>query len=124
MLNQPSFADLDYQHKRHKTRREQFLERLDALAPWFQARSGDPPPLSQRWEGTQALSPVSVTFSPLSASLSTRLICSLVNLLPFILQSSVPFIPPENTHFYWYSFRGKGQNSKPNHRTSSQSTLI
>ena len=58
-----------------------------------------------------------MTFSPLSASLSTRLICSLVNLLPFILQSSVPFIPPENTHFYWYSFRGKGQNSKPNHRT-------
>ena len=33
MLDQPSFADLDYQHKRHKTRREQFLERLGALVP-------------------------------------------------------------------------------------------
>ena len=34
MLDQPSFADLDYQHKRHKTRREQFLERLGALVSW------------------------------------------------------------------------------------------
>ena len=34
MLDQPSFADLDYQHKRHKTRREQFLERLGAWVPW------------------------------------------------------------------------------------------
>ena len=34
MADQPSFADLDYQHKRHKTRREKFLERLDGLVPW------------------------------------------------------------------------------------------
>jgi IS5 family transposase len=40
MLNQPSFADLDYQHKRHKTRREQFPERLDALAPWSRLGAG------------------------------------------------------------------------------------
>lgn len=30
----PSFADLDYEHKRHRTRRERFLEQLDSLVPW------------------------------------------------------------------------------------------
>ena len=116
MLNQPSLADLDYQHKRHKTRWEQFPERLDALAPRSRLEAGSSP-LSQRWEGTQPLSPVSVTFSLLSASLSTRTICSSVNLLPFLFQSSVLFILPENNHSYWYSFRGKCQNAEPNHRT-------
>ena len=87
------------------------------LGALVQAGSGDPPPLSQRWEGTQVLFRVSGTVSPLSASLSTRLICSSVNLLPFLLQSSVLFILPENSHYYWYSFRGKCQNAEPNHRT-------
>ena len=34
MNEQPSFADLDYQHKRRRTRREEFLERMDLLIPW------------------------------------------------------------------------------------------
>ena len=34
MADQPSFADLDYQHKRHKTRRERFLEQMEGLVPW------------------------------------------------------------------------------------------
>ena len=34
MPEQPSFSDLDFQHKRRKTRREEFLERLDSLVPW------------------------------------------------------------------------------------------
>ena len=34
MNEQPSFADLDYQGKRRKTRREEFLERMDSLVPW------------------------------------------------------------------------------------------
>ena len=34
MADQPAFADLDYEHKRHKTRRERFLEQLDSLVPW------------------------------------------------------------------------------------------
>ena len=34
MADQPIFADLDYEHKRHKTRRERFLEQLDSLVPW------------------------------------------------------------------------------------------
>ena len=33
MNEQPTFADLDYQHKRRRTRREEFLE-LIALIPW------------------------------------------------------------------------------------------
>ena len=34
MKEQPSFADLYYQHKRRRTRREEFLERMDSLIPW------------------------------------------------------------------------------------------
>ena len=33
-MNQPTFADLDYESKRRKTRREKFLERMDGLIPW------------------------------------------------------------------------------------------
>jgi IS5 family transposase len=31
---QKTFADLEYEHKERKTRREVFLERMDALIPW------------------------------------------------------------------------------------------
>ena len=34
MNDQPGFADLDYQQKRRRTRREEFLERMDSLTPW------------------------------------------------------------------------------------------
>ena len=34
MTDQPTFADLDYQVKKRKTRREEFLEKLDELVPW------------------------------------------------------------------------------------------
>ena len=33
-MDQPTFADLEYQGKKHKTRRELFLERMDGLIPW------------------------------------------------------------------------------------------
>ena len=33
-MDQPSFADLEYQGKKRKTRRELFLERMDGLIPW------------------------------------------------------------------------------------------
>ena len=33
-MAQPSFADLEYQGKRRKTRRELFLERMEGLIPW------------------------------------------------------------------------------------------
>ena len=33
-MNQPAFADLEYQGKKRKTRRELFLEQMDGLIPW------------------------------------------------------------------------------------------
>ena len=33
-MDQPTFADLEYQSKKRKTRRELFLEQMDALIPW------------------------------------------------------------------------------------------
>ena len=29
-----SFADLEWENKKHKTRREKFLERMEVLIPW------------------------------------------------------------------------------------------
>ena len=34
MMDQPTFADLEYQGKKRKTRRELFLRRMDDLIPW------------------------------------------------------------------------------------------
>ena len=33
-MDQPTFADLEYQGKKRKTRRELFLERMDSLIQW------------------------------------------------------------------------------------------
>jgi len=33
-MDQMSFADMEYQNKKRKTRREKFLERMEALIPW------------------------------------------------------------------------------------------
>ena len=35
-MEQPTFADLEYDGKKRKTRREIFLERMDRLIPWDQ----------------------------------------------------------------------------------------
>ena len=35
-MDQPTFADLEYEGKKRKTRREIFLERMDSLIPWDQ----------------------------------------------------------------------------------------
>lgn len=35
-MDQPTFADLEYEGKKRKTRREKFLERMDGLIPWKQ----------------------------------------------------------------------------------------
>ena len=34
MLDQPTFADVDYASTKRKTRWERFLERMDGLIPW------------------------------------------------------------------------------------------
>ena len=33
-MDQPTFADLEFQNKKRKTRREVFLEQLGSLIPW------------------------------------------------------------------------------------------
>ena len=33
-MEQPTFADLEYEGKKRKTRREKFLERMEGLIPW------------------------------------------------------------------------------------------
>ena len=33
-MDQPTFADLEFQGKKRKTRRELFLERMGGLIPW------------------------------------------------------------------------------------------
>ena len=48
MLEQPSFSDLDFQHKRRRTRREEFLDRLEALVPWERPGRGDSAPTTPR----------------------------------------------------------------------------
>ena len=35
-MDRPTFADLEYESKKRKTRREIFLERMDGLIPWEQ----------------------------------------------------------------------------------------
>ena len=65
MMDQPTFADLEYQGKKRKTRRELFLERMDGLIPWlsleerilpFYPKAGrGPPPLPA---GSHAASPL------------------------------------------------------------------
>ena len=40
MMDQPTFADLEYQGKKRKTRRELFLERMDGLIPWQSLEDG------------------------------------------------------------------------------------
>ena len=44
MTDQSTFADLDYQHKKRRTRREAFLEGMDSLTPWqrLEKRIGAP----------------------------------------------------------------------------------
>ena len=34
LMEQPTFADLEFENKKRKTRREMFLERMDELIPW------------------------------------------------------------------------------------------
>ncbi len=33
-MQEPTFASLEFEQKKRKTRRERFLERLDGLVPW------------------------------------------------------------------------------------------
>ena len=54
-VNQPTFADLEYDGKKRKTRREMFLERMDGLIPWEKLEEAHPAVLSQGGPGPPAL---------------------------------------------------------------------
>ena len=42
-MDQPTFAELEYQGKKRKTRWELFLERMDGLIPWQRLEEGIKP---------------------------------------------------------------------------------
>ena len=50
-----SFADLEDESKKHKTRRERFLERMEVLVPWERLCGGDQAVLSKSRQGESAL---------------------------------------------------------------------
>ena len=51
MMDQPTFADLEYQGKKRKTRRELFLERMDGLIPWEKLEERIRPVYAKRGKG-------------------------------------------------------------------------
>ncbi len=51
MMDQPTFADLEYQGKKRKTRRELFLERMDGLIPWQKLEERISPVYAKRGKG-------------------------------------------------------------------------
>ena len=50
-MDQPTFADLEYQGKKRKTRRELFLERMDGLIPWQKLEEHIRPVYAKRGKG-------------------------------------------------------------------------
>ena len=44
-MEQPTFADVEYESKKRRTRREVFLERMDGLIPWQRLEGAYPPVL-------------------------------------------------------------------------------
>ena len=50
-----SFADLEYESKKHKTRREVFLERMEVLVPWERLLEEIRPYYTKSWKGESAL---------------------------------------------------------------------
>ena len=56
-MDQPTFADLEYQRKKHKTRREVFLEKMDAAIPWQKLEERIRPVYPQAGKGRRPLPP-------------------------------------------------------------------
>ena len=50
-MDQPTFADLEYQGNKRKTRRELFLERMDGLIPWQKLEERIRPVYAKRGKG-------------------------------------------------------------------------
>ena len=74
-MEQPTFSDLEYQGKKRKTRREQFLERMDSLIPWYSKKClKSHPPI--RYGAPTHPDYCAATRSRLSASNRSRISCS------------------------------------------------
>ena len=71
-MGQPTFADLEYQGKKRKTRRELFLERMDGHIPWQLLEDRIRPFYHQAGRGSQPY--------PLSVMLRTHCVQLFYNL--------------------------------------------
>jgi IS5 family transposase len=52
-MHQKTFAELEYDRKNRKTRREKFLERMEKLIPWDQLEQRIPPVYPKGGKGRQ-----------------------------------------------------------------------
>ncbi len=68
-MDQPAFVDLEYQGKKRKTRRELFLERMDALIPWQLLENRIRPFYPKAGRGKTSLPAVRHAESPLRPAL-------------------------------------------------------
>ena len=57
-MEQPTFADLEFENKKRKTRREMFLERMDELIPWQRLEARIHPYYPKAGRGRRPLCPV------------------------------------------------------------------
>ena len=55
LMHQPTFASVEFEQKKRKTRRELFLERIDSLVPWDELEAAHRAALPQGGTGTAAL---------------------------------------------------------------------
>ena len=55
-MDQPTFAELEFQSKKRKTRRELFLERMEVLVPWQSLEERIRPVYPKAGKGPPALS--------------------------------------------------------------------
>ena len=71
MTEQPTFADLEYQHKKRQTRREVFLKRIVSHIPWERLEERIRPHYFKA-ERSPALPPVGDASGPHRPSLLQR----------------------------------------------------
>ena len=55
-MHQPTFATVEFEQKKRKTRRERFLDRIDSLIPWARLEARIAPVYPRGGAGAAALS--------------------------------------------------------------------
>ena len=71
-----SFADLEYESRKRKTRRERFLERMEVLIPWERLLDQIRPYYPKAGKGSQTRALPSLPFSQIPLSGTGGVICS------------------------------------------------